>query len=209
MGSKERREREKTETRQLILETARELFTKLGFEAVTMRMIADKIEYSPTAIYVHFADKDSLMRELCALDFRSLSAAAVRAQKVDDPRDRLRKIGRAYLEFAVDHPNSYMLLFMRRHERKALEKEEFDDPERSAYAMLKVNVQYAIDRGAFHADHHDADEAAQLMWSGLHGLISLHLAMQNDGKVPWKPLRKMAEQMMDLLLAGFSRALPS
>lgn len=203
MGSKERREREKTETRQLILETARQLFAEKGFEAVTMRMIADKIEYSPTAIYVHFADKDSLMRELCAGDFRSMSAAVVRAQKVEDPRDRLKKLGRAYLDFALDHPNSYMLLFMHQHERKALEKDEFDDPERSAYAMLKANVEYAIEKGAFHPDHHDPDTTAQLMWAGLHGLISLNLAMQQDGKVPWKPLKKMADLMMDVLLEGF------
>ncbi|MFT3837068.1 MAG: TetR/AcrR family transcriptional regulator [Myxococcaceae bacterium] len=203
MGSKERREREKTETRQLILETARQLFAEKGFEAVTMRMIADKIEYSPTAIYVHFADKDSLMRELCAGDFRSMSAAVVRAQKVEDPRDRLKKLGRAYLDFALDHPNSYMLLFMHRHERKALDKDEFDDPERSAYAMLKQAVQHAIDKGALHADHQDADQTAQLMWAGIHGLISLQFAMQNDGKVPWKPLKKMVDLMMDVLLEGF------
>jgi len=123
MGSKERRERVKTETRQLILEAARQLFAKHGFEMVTMRMIADKIEYSPTAIYVHFADKDSLLRELCAGDFRSMSAAVVRAHKVEDPKERLRKLGRAYLDFALDHPNSYMLLFMHRHERKALEQD--------------------------------------------------------------------------------------
>src|SRR5438270_10585542 len=109
MGSKERRERVKIETRQLILEVARQLFAENGFEAVTMRMIADQIEYSPTAIYVHFADKDSLMRELCAGDFRSMSAAVVRAHKLEDPKERLRKLGRAYLEFALEHPHSYML----------------------------------------------------------------------------------------------------
>jgi AcrR family transcriptional regulator len=97
MGSKERRDREKSQTRKLILEAARALFTELGFEAVTMRMIAEKIEYSPTAIYVHFADKESLMRELSALDFRSLSAAVLRAQKVEDPIERIHKLGHAYL----------------------------------------------------------------------------------------------------------------
>jgi len=70
--------------------------------------------------------------------------------------------------------------------------------------MLKANVEYAIEKGALHPSHQDADETAQLMRAGIHGLISLHLAMKNDGKVPWKPLKKMVDQMIDVLLAGFS-----
>ena len=72
MGVKERREREKSETRDKILDAARELFVTEGYEGVSMRKVADKIEYSPTAIYVHFADKEELFRELC---HRGLCAA--------------------------------------------------------------------------------------------------------------------------------------
>jgi len=62
MGVKERREREKTETREIILDAARELFLAEGYEGVSMRKVAEKIEYSPTAIYIHFKDKDDLFR---------------------------------------------------------------------------------------------------------------------------------------------------
>ncbi len=83
MGTKERREREREELRTRILDAARELFAEEGYEAVTMRRIADRIEYSPTAIYFHFRDKEALMRELCDHDFRAL------AQRVpEDRQDR-------------------------------------------------------------------------------------------------------------------------
>ena len=58
MGSNERRERERLELRQLILDAARELFVEEGYDAVTMRRIAEKIEYTPTTIYLHFKDPD-------------------------------------------------------------------------------------------------------------------------------------------------------
>ena len=78
MGVKERREREKLETRDLILEAARELFANEGYEGVSMRKLAEKIEYSPTAIYVHFADKEELFRAgedyVCAADGRAMEA---------------------------------------------------------------------------------------------------------------------------------------
>ena len=65
MGSTERRERAKGRVRGLILDAARALFAVKGYEAVTMRAIAERIEYSPTAIYLHFADKRDLVRALC------------------------------------------------------------------------------------------------------------------------------------------------
>ena len=73
MGIKERREREKAEIREKILDAARDLFVSEGYEAVSMRKIADRIEYSPTAIYLHFKDKEAVMRELCDLDFLALA----------------------------------------------------------------------------------------------------------------------------------------
>ena len=88
MGIKERRERERAEIREKILEAARELFVKEGYEAVTMRKIAQKIEYSATAIYFHFKDKEAVMRELCATDFRTLAKQLTRIAKLADPVER-------------------------------------------------------------------------------------------------------------------------
>src|SRR3954464_6702698 len=112
MGTVERREREKQELRTKILDAARELFVAEGYEAVTMRAIADKIEYSATAIYKHFADKDALVGELCRHDFRGFAAHFAKAASVRDPIERLRAAGRAYFDFAKKYPQHYRFMFM-------------------------------------------------------------------------------------------------
>ena len=73
MGVKERREREKSEVRDKILDAARELFIAEGYEGVSMRKVADRIEYTPTTIYGYFADKEDLFRQLCHEDFARLA----------------------------------------------------------------------------------------------------------------------------------------
>ena len=124
MGITERREREKEEVRGRILDAARDLFARDGYEAVTMRKIAEAIEYSPTAIYLHFKDKDALVRELCLVDFDSLAKAFQRIAREPDPLERLKKSGLAYAEFALEHPNHYRLMFMTPHPGDVKDEEE-------------------------------------------------------------------------------------
>src|SRR5689334_19801414 len=112
MGPKQRREREKEEVKQKILDAARELFVEDGYEAVSMRKIAERIEYSPTAIYLHFQDKDALFEELCGSDFRTLAREFVAFAQIRDPIERLRASGLAYVDFALSHPQHYRLMFM-------------------------------------------------------------------------------------------------
>src|SRR6476660_6566466 len=112
MGTIERRDRERLETRTKIMDAARELFGREGYEAVSMRRIADAIEYSPTAIYVHFKDKQDLLHQICQADFVALAQGVVELQKVADPIERIRRMGHAYIRFGVRHPNHYRLMFM-------------------------------------------------------------------------------------------------
>src|ERR1700760_2352956 len=105
MGTKERREREKDATRDKIMSAARDLFAQEGYEAVSMRKIADAIEYSPTAIYVHFKDKEALLRELVSADFAKLAGVFIELAKIADPIERIRQIGHSYVKFALAYPN--------------------------------------------------------------------------------------------------------
>src|SRR5678815_5633389 len=116
MGTLERRDRERLETRAKIMDAARGLFGREGYEAVSMRRIADAIEYSPTAIYVHFRDKQDLLLQLCQSDFVTLADGVADLQQVKDPVERIRRIGHAYIRFGVTHPNHYRLMFMTRTE---------------------------------------------------------------------------------------------
>src|SRR5262245_40498087 len=111
MGTLERRTRERTITRQKILDAARDLFVESGYEATTMRAVADRIEFTPTAIYHHFKNKEALLVELCKLDFRSLGHAFQKIGRIEDPLERIEKIGEAYVNFALENPMQYRFMF--------------------------------------------------------------------------------------------------
>src|SRR5512141_1687734 len=115
MGTKERREREKQDTRDKILDAARELFLSEGYEAVSMRKVAERVEYSPTAIYLHFTDKEDLFRELCHQDFAKLAEVFRGCAAIGDPVQVIKQIGRIYAEFGTTYPNHYRLMFMTPH----------------------------------------------------------------------------------------------
>src|SRR5215469_5578607 len=102
MGVQERRAREKKELRQEILDAARDLFVHDGFENVSMRKIADKIEYSPTTIYLYFQDKADLLDCICEETMsRLVRKQTVHEQTITDPLERLRRGLRAYIEFGL------------------------------------------------------------------------------------------------------------
>ena len=203
MGTSERREREKQELRRKILDTARDLFVNEGFEAVTMRKIAQKIEYSPTAIYLHFKDKDALFVELCNHDFLRLAQAFNQISEIKDPIERVRRIGRAYLDFSLEYPNHYRLMFMTPHPAPpANDMLTKGNPEEDAYAFLKTTVEAAIRAGRFRPEMKDAELIAQTLWAGVHGVASLQIAKHGDHWVEWRSITRRAEMMMDSLLFG-------
>ena len=166
MGVKERREREKSETRDKILDAARELFVTEGYEGVSMRKVAEKIEYSPTAIYVHFADKEELFRELCHEDYAQLAQVFQSSMISSDPLERLKQIGAIYVDFGTRYPNHYKFMFMTPHPPHELDKVDqkvMGNPEMDAYAFLKWTVQQAIDAGYLREELHDSELVSQTL----------------------------------------------
>ncbi len=208
MGVRERREREKSETRDKILDAARELFVTEGYEGVSMRRVAEKIEYSPTAIYVYFADKQQLFHELCQQDYARLAEVFQSSTMSSDPIERLKEIGGTYIEFGVRYPNHYKFMFMTSHpphEPDEEDREVMGNPEVDAYAFLKWAVQQAIDAGCFRADVHDAELVSQTLWAAVHGVIALHIAKGCDTWVDWRPLEQRSRLMLDIALRGLVR----
>lgn len=112
MHALSRRERQKQELRERILETARDLLIEQGLDGFSMRKLAAKIDYTPTAIYFHFPDKESLLLELIAGDFLAFRAALGQMPAELPPLVKLRLMGRGYIAFATVHPQHYRLLFM-------------------------------------------------------------------------------------------------
>jgi len=211
MGVKERREREKSETRDKILDAAREMFVTEGYEGVSMRRVAEKIEYSPTAIYVHFADKEELFRELCHQDYARLAEVFQSAAMSSDAVERLQQIGAIYVGFGTRYPNHYKFMFMTAHPPHEIDEEDREmhgNPEKDAYAFLKWAVQQAIDAGRFRPELRDAEMISQTLWAAVHGVISLEIAKGQDEWVDWRPVRERAEMMLDITLRGLVKDAP-
>jgi AcrR family transcriptional regulator len=190
------------------MDTARRLFAAEGYYAVSMRRIAEAIEYSPTAIYVHFKDKESLIRELCTEDFGKLGAEFMRLATVKDPVDRIRQAGQLYIRFAVEHPNHYKLMFMTEMSSETLEKlkpnemPQHGNPEEDAYAFLEHSVREAMQTGRFRPELTDVPLVTQTFWAIVHGVASLHVAKGNDPWVAWASLEDRAECAINAALSG-------
>jgi AcrR family transcriptional regulator len=208
MGVLERRERERTELREKILDAARELFITDGYEGVSMRKVAEKIEYSPTAIYVYFQDKEDLFHELCHEDFAKLAEVFQRDAQIANPLERLKQIGRTYAEFGRHYPNHYKLMFMTPHPPQHLDERDREikgNPESDAYAFLRMTMQEAIATGRLRPELTDAELVSQTLWAAIHGAISLQIAKRNDAWVDWRPVEDRIEMMLDVTLRGIRR----
>jgi len=208
VGVKDRRERERAEVREKILDAAREMFTTDGVDAVTMRAIAERIEYSAPVIYSHFADKHALIQELCHRDLRALAQAFGRIGRIDDPIERLRRIGEAYVDFALEHPEQFRFMFMtpKPAEATRMAHEAMKaNPEEDAYSFLRNTVAEGIAAGRFRPQFKDVEELSQVAWGSVHGVVALHIAKCNDRWIDWRDARQTARQLADATLVGMLR----
>src|SRR3954466_4219538 len=112
MGVKERKERQKLEMKDLILQSAHQLFLNKGFEKVSIRNIADAIEYSPATIYLYFKDKNELLFALHQNGFVKMVKEFQPLLTLNDPFAKLVEMGRSYIRFAVENPELFDLMFI-------------------------------------------------------------------------------------------------
>jgi len=191
----------------MILDAAREMFVAEGYEAVTMRRIAEKIEYSPTAIYFHFKDKDALIHELCDTDFGKLAQEFGPIARIGDPIERLCRVGHVYADFGLRNPNHYRLMFMTPHPPYDVADSRLQqgNPEEDAYAFVKQIVVEAIAKGRLRRDLKDPELVSQTVWAAVHGVISLQIAKRNDGWIEWAPLKKRVDLMIDAVIRGIEK----
>lgn len=206
MTVEERRERERIEVRELILDAARDLFVELGYEGVSMRKVAQRINYSPTAIYLHFSDKEALFHELCGRDFGELAAAFMELSTIADPAERLTACGRAYIEFAVTHPNHYRLMFMTPIDLPLTEGDmaRKGNPDEDAYAFVRSLVEQCMKAQLFRPELSDVDLIAQTLWAGVHGVAALEITACK-GWTDWRSLRDRCDFILQAMMHGMFR----
>ncbi len=197
MSTKQRRAREKEDLRGEILDAARTLFVKEGYESVSIRKIADKIEYSPGTIYLYFRDKADILDRICEETFAKLirKMEAIKSDK-SAPVDRLKRGLRTYIQFGLDNPNHYLVTFIQaklHHEADAV----FIDAGMNAFACLRQSVQDCIDAGDLVIN--DADELAQTLWAAIHGLTSLLITYI---RFPFVEQNRLIDRMVETLVEG-------
>jgi AcrR family transcriptional regulator len=172
VGLSERKEREKLELRELILESSKNILLSQGKEGLSIRKIAAQVEYSPATIYLYFKDKDAILHELMEKGFDILSSYMLDGFNETDPAKRLHKIGVSYILFALDHKDWYDLMFNSSRPMKHMEKAKEDwDKGVQMFDFLTRTCQDYIDKEQ--RTFLKADILALQMWSSVHGLINL------------------------------------
>ena len=207
MTASERRTRDKQELRQRILDTARDLFVAHGYDGVTLRGIADAIEYAPGTIYGYFKDKEALIQALCLADWEAFEMSFPRGTQLANPIEAIRGIGTAYIRFALAHPNQYRLMFMTPRPvlppAEALEK--LGDPARDGYALLRQMVQSAIEAKLLRYEFCDPELLSQTLWAGVHGMASLEITEARDSLHAWAPVESRIEAIIESMFYGVVR----
>jgi AcrR family transcriptional regulator len=169
-----RKERQKEELRSKILQTAKELFIEQGFEATSIRNIAERIEYSPTTIYLYFKDKDDIFFALHQEGFALLNQYLKVLGNISDPFERLKTINKAYITFALENKEFYDLMFISRSPMNALSKDDSAwDEGQKAFGALLGTVTECIEKGYFKGM--DPEIVSFTLWSMVHGVCSLEI----------------------------------
>jgi AcrR family transcriptional regulator len=198
MGVKERRAREKEQLQQQILSAARELFVNEGYENVSMRKIANKIEYSPTTIYLYFKDKADLLDSVCKETLLNLlNTLELLKRDKSDPVEVLRKSGKAYVEFGLKYPQDYKLTFVVRPQfQKGLGLGEGSVGER-VFDYLRAMVSECIRQKRFRQV--DVEITGQALWSAVHGVTLLLIDFPD---FPWTEKDKLIDTVIQTMIKG-------
>lgn len=157
--------------RELILDAARTLFLEKGYYQTSIRNIAEKIEYSPGTIYLYFKEKDEIFHALHEEGFRKLTSVMLPLQHVSDPFERLKALGRVYMEFAIQNKDFYDLMFIMQAPMNLEEEDCWEEGDR-ALDFLKMVIRDCQAQGRFQGK--DVEYLSFIIWSSMHGMCALY-----------------------------------
>lgn len=173
MGVKERKERDRQEMRETILQSAHQLFVDKGFDDVSIRNIAEAIEYSPATIYLYFKDKNEIFYALHGEAFKKFNEFMMPLATIKDPFKRLIKMGELYMEFTFKFPKYYDIMFIMQAPMDCDKNSEDWKEGESAHCQLENVVKECQEQGYF--KNKDFKTLSFLIWSTMHGMCSLAL----------------------------------
>lgn len=174
MGIVERKERDREEMRDLILQAARGLFLSKGYEKTSIRNIADAIEYSPGTIYLYYKDKNELLFALHEEAFTKMTKELSQVSSIQDAFARLVEMGHRYIKYAIDNPEMYDLMFIMQAPMDDLAcRDEHWEDGLKAFGLLEAVIKDCIRAGYF--KEQDVETTALTIWSYMHGLVTIYL----------------------------------
>lgn len=200
MGISERKEKQKLEIRKMILDASMKLFVEQGFENVSIRKIADLIEYSPTTVYLYFKDKDDILFNLHELGFQKMAEYNEGLWDIKNPLLRLHKMGENYIKFGLSHPEFYDVMFIQRAPMVTIEKTVACEWRSGDITLgrLKDTIREAMDKGLIIKG--DVDAVSMCIWSMVHGLVSLAIRDRFNKLVPPEAVMPTMHQALNWLL---------
>lgn len=202
MGIKERQERGREAVRRAILDAARDLFVTVGFEHVSIRKIAEIVEYSPAAIYGYFPSKDDIFFALAEEGFGLLHGTGDELALLEDlrPLDRVREIFWRLYRFSCEHPQYFALMFIDRAvPRISREYERFASAREMKHLLMR-HAQAAIAEGSLPAGI-APDVMFRVLSSALIGVSVLRLG---DRLAPGEDADSLARDVLEVTLAGLT-----
>jgi AcrR family transcriptional regulator len=174
MGSEQRRERDRQEMRDTILRAAMKLFLEESFEKTTMRRIDQASDYTPGTLYWYFKDKDEIVYALHQRGFEILFAKQQPTMAIADPVERLRRLAEIYIEFALENPQYYDLMFINSATARCIERDQEWKVGEAAFGVLRETMRQVIAAGRMRGTS-DPDVAAYAAWAAVHGIASLRI----------------------------------
>jgi AcrR family transcriptional regulator len=179
MGIEQRKTRHKADLKTKILAASQKILLHEGFGALTMRRLADEIEYSPGTLYLHFKDREAIVCELGRIGLKILADYMRPASAIAEPVPRLLALGEAYVRFSCDHPGTYRLIFMEDGEMtdamfRPQSGESAPGASDEALTLLIEAAQLCLDQ-AGPGPAIDPVRKAESIWSALHGVAALNL----------------------------------
>lgn len=173
MGIAERKEREKQEMRQKIIDASMAMFVEQGYEKTSIRNIAERIEYSPATIYLYYKDKDELLYDVQGMAFDKLLHEFQTKANSKSPWKRLEQICETYVNFGITQQELYALMFIIKAPMNMVEEHEPWTNGQAVFDYLVSTILECMEKGLIR--YQDAPTAALSIWSFGHGLISLHI----------------------------------
>lgn len=165
-----------TDTRQRLLDSARDIYLQDGLAGLSMRKVAQAAGVSAPAIYRHFDSKEALLTAICSEGFQMFARSLWQGLEGTTPRDRLRRTGLGYLRFGIEHASYYRVIFM-----SPVEDLGFGQMPKNAQEKISPTFQFLVDRvrecmAAGILPPRDPVELATTIWAHCHGLVSLYLS---------------------------------